>query len=805
MDDSETRSALGLSQKAVYYDQGKRYEEAIFCYTEAANKLLRLIHEKKCLPIFRRNVKECIDRAEFLKANLDRLQTQYPVNENIIEDVEFLMLKAEILQENVEKQQQVCEIYEKVVEKCLNSSKTAMSSESRKIIRNFAEKALGLAEKIHERNTIKEFELNLPDVPVDEISKITLTPADDNAHSPSKSIRTMPASPTKGGQKYTKEELAVLSTTSNINNRLYVPFHAYDKFNEFKGIAGKFTDPDGKISLTLKQKNRLKSWKRASELFENPCLIQSIDSAAIKQTVISDCSFISSLSIAALYEKKFKKRLVTSIIFPQDSSGKPLYNPAGKYVIRLHINGVWRKVVIDDYFPCDERDQLMCSQSERKGELWVSLLEKAYMKVMGGYDFPGSNSNIDLNALTGWIPERISIDRKKPEEFDADKVFRKLFDRMHRGDCLITLATGRMTQEECDRAGLVETHAYAVLDMRCVDNIRLFQLKNPWKHLRWKGKYSDRDKANWTSKLRIALNYNPEEAEKNDDGIFWIDYDSVINFFDVFYVNWNSELFPHTSVYHATWNQCSGPVRDIYTVGDNPQYSLSVNNRSGSSAVWILLTRHITRIDDFAVNKEYITVMVYETKKKVYIPSDPAPISSGVRINSPHYLCQMLVTKPGINNYTLVVAQYEKTNTIHYSLRVYSTTDFVLEPIKLPYTVTKTLEGIWEGSLVPEKKFPIMKLTLNSDSDDICMLFELKAPKEFSVALEFKQVSSDRVIFFETQNTGPYRPGYTVLQMEKIPAGIYYLKLATFTPGQKGPFILNVDSTCKFDIEKLHL
>ena len=40
------------------------------------------------------------------------------------------------------------------------------------------------------------------------------------------------------------------------------------------------------------------------------------------------------------------------------------------------------------------------------------------------------------------------------------------FFYLNTGDCLITVATGPLSDSDADRAGLVSTHAYALLDMR---------------------------------------------------------------------------------------------------------------------------------------------------------------------------------------------------------------------------------------------------------------------------------------------------------------------------------------------------
>ncbi|PLW52836.1 hypothetical protein PCANC_08902 [Puccinia coronata f. sp. avenae] len=59
--------------------------------------------------------------------------------------------------------------------------------------------------------------------------------------------------------------------------------------------------------------------------------------------------------------------------------------------------------VVDDQVPISTTGSSMCAKSRRGFYFWP---EKA---VVGGYNFVGSNSSVDLHALTGWTPETILL------------------------------------------------------------------------------------------------------------------------------------------------------------------------------------------------------------------------------------------------------------------------------------------------------------------------------------------------------------------------------------------------------------
>jgi calpain-7 len=93
------------------------------------------------------------------------------------------------------------------------------------------------------------------------------------------------------------------------------------------------------------------------------------------------------------------------------------------------------------------------------------------MKLNGGYDFPGSNSGIDLYALTGWLPEVVSL-KNDLTSTESEKVWGRLESAHRFGDCLITIATGVIEEGEAERSGLVPTHAYAVKVIKTHIHIR---------------------------------------------------------------------------------------------------------------------------------------------------------------------------------------------------------------------------------------------------------------------------------------------------------------------------------------------
>ncbi|KAL3832697.1 hypothetical protein ACJMK2_024317, partial [Sinanodonta woodiana] len=697
------RDGATFAHQAVQYDKDGQCNMAVFYYSEAAQALLSAALAGSQMPGIIEKANEYLLRAEELNKSVSsklqstNLEPHKTEQQKDLERAKFLISNALEADEGGNAQEAI-ELYSEAVELWIKIKQSTSDKSLQDKVNKLASQALDRAEKL--KSAVDGPKLPSPPSSPKKRDSKRMPPLgygaflDDeeqkgaaNRASRPQQQRVSTGLISVGPDGYTKEEIDVLRRTSIINGREYVPFLEVDRKEKF-AFPVPFSDKDGKLALSPKQKERFGKWDRPESFCDNPQMIYAISSFSIRQTVVSDCSFVASLAISAQYERRFNKKLITRIIYPQNKHGEPVYNPCGKYLVKLNLNGVPRKVIIDDYLPLSQGGELLCSFSNNKSELWVSLLEKAYMKVMGGYDFPGSNSNIDLHALTGWIPERVSIienqGTNEPETFAKDKEFKRILDRFHQGHCLVTIATGNLAEVEADRAGLVPTHAYAMLDIREVKGKKLFMLKNPWNHLRWKGRFSEKDMESWTPEMQKALNYDPKSAQMVDNGVFWIDYDSLIHFFDVIYINWNPELFKYTSCIHHSWHAKEGPKKDRYNISDNPQYRLELKS-SQPSAVWILLTRHITDKDDFADNREFIAVLVYDTGgKKVFYPYDPAPYKDGVRINSPHYLCKLVENK-GNATYTLVMSQYEKNNTIHYTLRVYATCEFSLTKIADPY------------------------------------------------------------------------------------------------------------------------
>ncbi|CBH18469.1 calpain-like cysteine peptidase, putative [Trypanosoma brucei gambiense DAL972] len=87
----------------------------------------------------------------------------------------------------------------------------------------------------------------------------------------------------------------------------------------------------------------------------------------------------------------------------------PVYNPYGKYVVRLFIDGYFRQVPIDDYLPVDALGRPFFSVTAQK-EIWPALIAKALFVALGpNRHLLFTDSEAIIACLLGeWVPQRIN-------------------------------------------------------------------------------------------------------------------------------------------------------------------------------------------------------------------------------------------------------------------------------------------------------------------------------------------------------------------------------------------------------------
>ncbi|XP_062043267.1 androglobin [Lepus europaeus] len=201
-----------------------------------------------------------------------------------------------------------------------------------------------------------------------------------------------------------------------------------------------FEDPEGKIELPASMK--IYSWKRPQDLIisRTPVVVKNeamfdlfsanehLLRSELMRWIISEIYAVWKIFNGGILNNYFKGNTGEpplllwkpwEHIYSLCKAVKghiPLFNSYGKYVVKLHWMGCWRKITIDDFLPFDEDNNLLLPATTYEFELWPMLLSKALIKL----------ANVDIHvaerrelgeftvfhALTGWLPEVISVHPK---------------------------------------------------------------------------------------------------------------------------------------------------------------------------------------------------------------------------------------------------------------------------------------------------------------------------------------------------------------------------------------------------------
>ena len=205
-------------------------------------------------------------------------------------------------------------------------------------------------------------------------------------------------------------------------------------------------------------------------------------------------------------------------------------NPKGYYEIALYIDGVEQIVIVDDYLPVKKGTTELAFAKSKKNEIWISLLEKAWAKVNGGYaNIIGGTPMDALEFLTGFSSLSYDMENKDNDDLNEYKI--EIVKQLQNCDIENSIISCTTTStQDVSSVGLNTGYTYNLLAIYEIqdnsgNNVYLFRLRNPWALGEWNGDWSDKS-TKWDSNSKSKVKF-----EDKKDGMFYMSDNDFFKYF----------------------------------------------------------------------------------------------------------------------------------------------------------------------------------------------------------------------------------------------------------------------------------
>jgi calpain-7 len=374
---------------------------------------------------------------------------------------------------------------------------------------------------------------------------------------------------------------------------------------------------------------------------------------------------------------------------------------------------------------------------------------------------------------------------------------------------MITLGTGRLSQDEQGSLGLVGEHDYAVLDLENHAEGRRMLLKNPWF-----------DGLVWTGAGSLVSRGSEAPREHGLTGIFWMTVEDVAQNFESMYLNWNPALFKDRRDHHFSW-RLPGPTVAL-TLAHNPQYGFRT---SKDGSVWVLLSRHFqdeeltiarrrsmssSSMANVSSRLGFIRLYLFDKSdgRRVLLPDEA--VQRGPYVDSPQTLLRL--EAKANTNYTVVVGQEGLPLPEYtFSLSFFSRGPLSAHeaPERLPYTAETA--GAWTrrtcgGNSSSPSYFDNPQYRVSCTKPTPLTLLLSTADPDLPIHIALVWGQGRRVISLSSRDlvstSGEYRRSVALCRAAgAIDAGDYTAIVSTFDRGQLADFTLRVSGECPIELE----